>query len=115
MRASDLIVQCLENEEVRYVFGLPGEEILDIAYGRLTGRAGVGLSPLGPGATNLATGVADANLDRAPLVAITGQAGRDRIHKESHLAHPGPSVVDVPVDHEHAQLTAGLGQLICPI
>ncbi|MGH7302266.1 MAG: acetolactate synthase large subunit [Candidatus Rokuibacteriota bacterium] len=109
MKASDLIVQCLENEQVRYVFGLPGEEILDIldsflesritfiptrheqgaafmadAYGRLTGRAGVCLSTLGPGATNLATGVADANLDRAPLVAITGQAGRDRIHKESH-------------------------------
>jgi acetolactate synthase-1/2/3 large subunit len=54
------------------------------AYGRLTGRPGVCLSTLGPGATNLATGVADANLDRAPLVAITGQAGRDRIHKESH-------------------------------
>jgi len=109
MKASDLIVQCLENEHVRYVFGLPGEEILDIldsflesritfiptrheqgaafmadAYGRLTGRPGVCLSTLGPGATNLATGVADANLDRAPLVAITGQAGRDRIHKESH-------------------------------
>src|SRR5439155_1652889 len=109
MRASDLMVQCLENEGVRYVFGLPGEEILDIldslldsritfvptrheqgaafmadAYGRLTGRPGVCLSTLGPGATNLATGVADANLDRAPLVAITGQAGRDRIHKESH-------------------------------
>ena len=109
MKASDLIVQCLEHEEVRYVFGLPGEEILDIldslldsritfvptrheqgaafmadAYGRLTGRPGVCLSTLGPGATNLATGVADANLDRAPLVAITGQAGPDRIHKESH-------------------------------
>jgi acetolactate synthase I/II/III large subunit len=109
MKASDLIVQCLENEQVRYVFGLPGEEILDIldsfldsritfiptrheqgaafmadAYGRLTGRPGVCLSTLGPGATNLATGVADANLDRAPLVAITGQAGRDRVHKESH-------------------------------
>jgi acetolactate synthase-1/2/3 large subunit len=109
MKASDLLVQCLEHEEVRYVFGLPGEEILDIldslldsritfiptrheqgaafmadAYGRLTGRPGVCLSTLGPGATNLATGVADANLDRAPLVAITGQAGRDRIHKESH-------------------------------
>jgi len=91
------------------VFGLPGEEILDIldsllgspitfiptrheqgaafmadAYGRLTGRAGVCLATLGPGATNLATGVADANLDRAPLVAISGQAGRDRVHKESH-------------------------------
>jgi len=109
MKASDLVVQCLENEGVRYVFGLPGEEVLDIldsfldsritfiptrheqgaafmadAYGRLTGRAGVCLSTLGPGATNLATGVADANLDRAPLVAITGQAGRDRVHKESH-------------------------------
>src|SRR5499426_1162837 len=109
MKASDLIVQCLENEGVRYVFGLPGEEVLDIldsfldsgitfvptrheqgaafmadAYGRLTGRAGVCLSTLGPGATNLATGVADANLDHAPLVAITGQACRDRIHKESH-------------------------------
>jgi len=109
MKASDLIMQCLENEGVRYVFGLPGEEILDIldsladsrvtfiptrheqgaafmadAYGRLTGTAGVCLSTLGPGATNLATGIADANLDRAPLVAITGQAARDRIHKESH-------------------------------
>ncbi|HET9922724.1 MAG TPA: acetolactate synthase large subunit [Methylomirabilota bacterium] len=109
MKASELIARCLENEGVRYVFGVPGEEILDIvdsladsrvrfiptrheqgaafmadAYGRLTGRAGVCLSTLGPGATNLATGVADANLDHAPLVAITGQAGRDRIHKESH-------------------------------
>ena len=54
------------------------------AYGRLTGRAGVCLATLGPGATNLATGIADANLDRAPLVAISGQAGRDRVHKESH-------------------------------
>lgn len=109
MKASELIARCLENEGVRYVFGVPGEEILDIvdsladsrvrfiptrheqgaafmadAYGRLTGRAGVCLATLGPGATNLATGIADANLDHAPLVAITGQAGRDRIHKESH-------------------------------
>lgn len=109
MKASDLLVRCLEKEGVEYIFGVPGEEILDItdallgsrmvfiptrheqgaafmadAYGRLTGRAGVCLATLGPGATNLATGVADANLDRAPLVAITGQASRDRIHKESH-------------------------------
>jgi acetolactate synthase-1/2/3 large subunit len=109
MKASELIARCLESEGVRYVFGVPGEEILDIvdsladsrirfvptrheqgaafmadAYGRLTGRAGVCLSTLGPGATNLATGVADANLDHAPLVAITGQGARDRIHKESH-------------------------------
>ena len=109
MKATDLLVKCLENEGVRYIFGLPGEEILDVldslldsritfiptrheqgaafmadAYGRLTGSAGVCLATLGPGATNLATGIADANLDRAPLIALTGQAGRDRIHKESH-------------------------------
>src|SRR5262249_16535957 len=108
MKASDRTLRCLENEGVRDVFGLPGEEILDIldslvgsaitfvptrheqgaafmadAYGRLTGRAGVCLATLGPGATNLATGVGDANLDRAPLVAITGQAGLDRVHKEA--------------------------------
>src|SRR5437879_10805975 len=53
-------------------------------YGRLTGKAGVCLATLGPGATNLLTGVADANLDRVPLVAITGQASLDRMHKESH-------------------------------
>jgi acetolactate synthase-1/2/3 large subunit len=53
-------------------------------YGRLTGKAGVCLSTLGPGATNLLTAVADANLDRVPLVAITGQVSLDRMHKESH-------------------------------
>ncbi len=109
MRAGELLVKCLENEGVRYVFGLPGEENLDVmdalldssirfilvrheqggafmadVYGRLSRRAGVCLSTLGPGATNLVTGVADANLDRAPLVAITGQASLDRMHKESH-------------------------------
>ncbi len=109
MNAAELIVACLENERVRYVFGLPGEENLDLldallassirfimtrheqgaafmadVYGRLTGRAGVCLSTLGPGATNLITGVADANMDRAPLVALTGQVGLDRMHKESH-------------------------------
>ena len=109
MKASDLLVKCLENEGVRYIFGIPGEENIDIldslldskiqfiptrheqgaafmadVYGRLTGKAGVCLSTLGPGATNLVTGVADANLDRVPLVAITGQAGLDRMHKESH-------------------------------
>lgn len=109
MKASDLLVKCLENEGVRYIFGIPGEENIDIldsllnskiqfiptrheqgaafmadVYGRLTGKAGVCLSTLGPGATNLVTGVADANLDRAPLVAITGQASLDRMHKESH-------------------------------
>lgn len=53
-------------------------------YGRLTGRAGVCLSTLGPGATNLVTGVADANMDRAPVVAIAGQGATTRMHKESH-------------------------------
>lgn len=109
MKASDLFVRCLENEEVRFIFGLPGEENMDLleslrsssiqfvttrheqgaafmadVYGRLTGRAGVCLSTLGPGATNLVTGIADANLDRAPLVAITGQTSLERTHKESH-------------------------------
>jgi acetolactate synthase-1/2/3 large subunit len=106
---AELLVKCLENEGVDYIFGLPGEENLHIldaidrssiqfittrheqgaafmadVYGRLTGKAGVCLSTLGPGATNLMTGVADANLDGAPLVAITGQVGTDRMHIESH-------------------------------
>ena len=109
MKAAELIVKCLENEGVEYIFGVPGEENMDLldallgssirfvmtrheqgaafmadVYGRLTGKAGVCLSTLGPGATNLITGVADANMDRAPLVALTGQADRDRLHKESH-------------------------------
>jgi acetolactate synthase I/II/III large subunit len=109
MRAAELFVRCLENEEVKFVFGLPGEENIDImdallessirfitvrheqaaafmadVYGRLTGRAGVCLATLGPGATNLVTGVADANMDYAPLVAISGQATTTRMHKETH-------------------------------
>jgi acetolactate synthase I/II/III large subunit len=108
-KASDVFVECLEAEGVRYVFGIPGEETLDLnesladssiqfvpvrheqggaymadAYGRLTGRAGVCLGTLGPGATNLVTAVADAFLDRAPLVALTGQSDIERMHKESH-------------------------------
>jgi len=109
MNTAELLVRCLENEGVRYIFGLPGEENLHVleaiqqssiqfittrheqgaafmadVYGRLTGLSGVCLSTLGPGATNLMTGVADANLDGAPLVAITGQVGTDRMHIESH-------------------------------
>ncbi|HKS71042.1 MAG TPA: acetolactate synthase large subunit [Ktedonobacterales bacterium] len=109
MNAAELLVRCLENEGVEYVFGIPGEENIHImdalaqsrirfvttrheqgaafmadVYGRLTGRAGVCLATLGPGATNLITGVADANMDRAPLVAIAGQAATTRMHKESH-------------------------------
>ena len=109
MNAAELFVSCLENEGVEVIFGVPGEEnahfmmaledspitfilcrheqgaafMADI-YGRLTGRPGVCLGTLGPGATNLVTGVADANMDRAPLIAITGQADSRRQHKESH-------------------------------
>ena len=110
MNVAQLVVACLENEGVRHVFALPGEETLalglaledskkidqvivrheqgaafmaDVA-GRLTSYPGVCLATLGPGATNLLTGVADATLDGAPLVAITGQAGLERIHKRSH-------------------------------
>jgi len=108
-KASDLFVECLESEGVRYVFGIPGEETLDLnesleassiefvpvrheqggaymadMYGRLTRSAGVCLGTLGPGATNLVTGIADAFLDRSPMVALTGQADLERMHKESH-------------------------------
>ncbi|OPZ46894.1 MAG: Acetolactate synthase [Actinobacteria bacterium ADurb.BinA094] len=108
--AAQLFVDCLENEGVEFVFGIPGEETLDVsealdrsqlitfvptrheqgaafmadAYGRLTGRPGVCLATLGPGATNLATGVGDATLDHAPLVALTGQTGLAGMHKETH-------------------------------
>ena len=104
-----MFVECLEAEGVSHVFGIPGEETLDLneslsrssiefvpvrheqggaymadVYGRLTGRAGVCLGTLGPGALNLVTAVADAYLDRAPLVALTGQGDLERMHKESH-------------------------------
>ena len=109
MKASDLFVRCLENEGVEHIFGIPGEENLDVmdsligssitfittrheqgaafmadVYGRLTGKAGVCLSTLGPGATNLVTGFADANMDRAPIIGIAGQGATTRMHKESH-------------------------------
>ena len=109
MKAAELFIKCLENEGVEYIFGIPGEENIDVmdslldspikfvtthheqgaafmadVYGRLTGRAGVCMSTLGPGATNLITGVADANMDRAPIVAIAGQGATTRLHKESH-------------------------------
>ena len=61
-----------------------GAAFMADVYGRLTGRAAVAMATLGPGATNLVTGVADAFLDRAPMVAITGQASSDKLHKEAH-------------------------------
>lgn len=109
MKVSDLFVKALENEGVKYVFGVPGEENEDLLFslsqssiqflptrheqgaafmadvwGRLTGEAGVCLATLGPGATNLITGVADAYLDKSPLVAITGQGDLERLHNSSH-------------------------------
>ena len=110
MKASDLFVRCLEVEGIEYVFGVPGEENADFMislensdkirfiltrheqgaafmaeiYGRLTGNPAGCLGTLGPGATNLITGVADANMDRAPMLVLTGQGASTRLHKESH-------------------------------
>ena len=105
-----LLVSCLENEGVEYVFGLPGEENLHMidaladssirfvttrdergaafmadTYGALTGKAGVCLATLGPGALNLVLGVANAQLDSHPLVAIMAQAGLHRLYKEAQV------------------------------
>jgi acetolactate synthase-1/2/3 large subunit len=109
MTTAQFFVQCLENERVQYVFGIPGEENIHLIdalngssirfilvrheqgasfmadiYGRLTGRAGVCLATLGPGAINLLLGTTDANTDSAPLVALSAQVGLNRIYKESH-------------------------------
>ena len=106
---AEVLADCLEAEGVEVVFGIPGEENLDLmfalkhagirfiatrheqgaafmadVYGRLTGHAGVCLATLGPGATNLVTGVADAFLDGAPLVAITGQVSSELMQFTSH-------------------------------
>ena len=108
--AARLLVDCLAAEGCEFVFSVPGEETMDVldaladhpsvrhvttrheqgaafmadVYGRLTGRSAVAMATLGPGATNLVTGIADAFLDRAPMVALTGQVGSDKFHKESH-------------------------------
>jgi acetolactate synthase I/II/III large subunit len=129
-KASDLFVECLEAEGVKYVFGIPGEETLDLneslerssvsfvpvrheqggaymadMYGRMTQRAGVCLGTLGPGATNLITAVADAFLDRSPLVALTGQGDLERMHKESHQFIDVVSMLK-PVTKWNARLTS---------
>ena len=109
MNTAQLLVRCLESEGVEWIFGIPGEENIDVmdalldssirfvttrheqgaafmanVHGRLSGRPGVCLATLGPGATNLVTGFADANMDNAPIVAICGQGATTRHHKESH-------------------------------
>jgi acetolactate synthase-1/2/3 large subunit len=107
--AAELLVRCLEHEGVVFVFGIPGEENIHLTdaiarssiryvlvrheqaaafmaeiYGRLTGKAGVCSSTLGPGAINLLLGVADATTNSTPLVALSAQVGLNRIYKESH-------------------------------
>ena len=120
MKASDLFIKALENEGVEYIFGIPGEENLDLlnslrnssikliltrheqgagfmaaTYGRLTGKVGVCLSTLGPGATNLVTPGAYANLGGMPMLMITGQKpikkskqGRFQIIDVVHMMKP---------------------------
>jgi acetolactate synthase-1/2/3 large subunit len=107
--AAELIVECLENEDVTHVFGIPGEENIRLVealskssieyvltrheqgasfmaetYGRLTGKAGVCSATLGPGAINLLLGTADATTNSTPLIALSAQVGMQRSFKESH-------------------------------
>jgi acetolactate synthase-1/2/3 large subunit len=106
---AELIVECLENEGVTHVFGIPGEENIRLiealskssidyvltrheqgasfmaeTYGRLTGKAGVCSATLGPGAINLLLGTADATTNSTPVIALSAQVGMDRSYKESH-------------------------------
>ncbi len=115
MKTSELIVKCLEADGVTQIFGIPGEENIELmdslassdikfiltrheqsaafmaaVQARMTGEVKVCLSTLGPGATNLVTGVADAMLSFAPVIAITGQAGTER------TSPPGKQVLDLP-------------------
>ena len=132
VKASDLFVECLEQEGVEVVFGVPGEETLDFleslrkskikfilardeqaaafmaaTYGRLTGKAGVVLATLGPGAINLINGVAFANLAGIPLVALTAQNGiRDNI-KENDFQFVDVIEVFRPVTKWNKSISAG--------
>jgi acetolactate synthase I/II/III large subunit len=131
MKVAELFIKCLEQEGVQYMFGVPGEENIDLmdavldsnikfivtrhetsaafmagTYGRLTGKPGVCLSTLGPGATNLLTGVANANMDLNPIVAITGQASLDRQHKISHQYYDLVQIYE-PVTKWNAQVKKG--------
>jgi thiamine pyrophosphate-dependent acetolactate synthase large subunit-like protein len=118
MKGAELFVRCLENEGVETIFGIPGEENIDVmdvllespiqfvttrheqgaafmadVHGRLTGRAGVCLATLGPGACNLVTGVADANMDRAPVVAL---ARPKRVPRALRIAYFGRATTSTP-------------------
>ncbi|CEG26262.1 acetolactate synthase large subunit [Bacillus sp. B-jedd] len=129
MKAADVLVKCLEIEGVEYIFGMVGKEILGLmdslsqsekiqyvavrheqgaafmadVYGRLAGKPGVCLSTLGPGALNLLTGVASAQLDHSPLVALIGQADLKRHHPESHQYIDIPKIIE-PVTKNTSQI-----------
>ncbi len=109
INTAEAIVRILEQEGIKRIYGVPGEENEDMMFalekssitfvncrheqgaafmanvhGRITGKAGACLATLGPGATNLLTGLADAQLDKAPVLAITAQGSLERLHHESH-------------------------------
>jgi len=131
VKASDLLVKALEHEGVEYIFGIPGEENLDLleslahssiqliltrheqgagfmaaTYGRLTGKPGVCMATLGPGATNLVTPVAYAQLGAMPMVVITGQKPiRDRAQGKFQII----DVIDMmtPITKYTSQIISG--------
>jgi acetolactate synthase I/II/III large subunit len=131
-RVADLLVRCLEHEGVTCVFGIPGEENIYLTdalsrssiryvlvrheqagsfmaeiYGRITGRAGVCSSTLGPGAINLLLGAADSNTNSTPLVALSAQVGLNRIYKESHQSVDLVSMFSPVTKWADLVLTAG--------
>lgn len=138
MRAADYMVACLEANGVKRIYGVPGEENADLmlalksssinfvmtrheqaaaaiaaATGRLTGRPGVCLATLGPGASNLATGLGTAQLDFCPVIAITGQGATARLHKESHQVVDTAAML-APVCNWTATVTAAemIGEIV---
>jgi acetolactate synthase-1/2/3 large subunit len=130
--AAELIVQCLENEGVTHVFGIPGEENIRLVdaisrssvqyvltrheqgasfmaetYGRLTGKAGVCSATLGPGAINLLLGTADATTNSTPLIALSAQVGMNRSYKESHQGVDLPAMFAPVTKWSELVATAG--------
>jgi acetolactate synthase-1/2/3 large subunit len=126
------MVECLEKEGVEFVFGIPGEENIHLTdaitdssiryiltrheqaasfmaeiYGRLTGKAGVCSATLGPGAINLLLGVADANTNSTPIVALSAQVGLNRIYKESHQSVDLVSMFDPVTKWADLVMSAG--------
>lgn len=121
---AELLVECLENEGVEYIFGLPGEQTIPIleelrksdiefitvrheqgaafmadVYSRVSGNTGVCIATLGPGATNLVTGIGNASLDHSSVVAITSQRKVSDQHKHSHQFVDTNSVFEAITKH----------------